>query len=287
MILFDYNQVAISSHMAHGRGAEVDPGLMRHTILNVIRSNLVSHAARYGAPVIIACDDQNYWRRTIFPHYKAGRRKQVADAAIQWRAIFDTLHAVREEIRENFPYVVMRVPTAEADDIIAEMAENSANRTLVISADKDFCQLLSNSHVDVINPITKKFLRSDDPVRDLKEKIIRGDSGDGIPNVLSDGDTFVNLDKRQKPVTAKVFKGLIGTDPQLYPLKIRDNYIRNESLISFAKIPSEIRKAVIDAYYEAAKGRRSKHGMVFPYLLKSGLINLAENAQDFLTNVED
>ncbi len=282
MILFDYNQVAISSHMAHARGGEVDPGLMRHTILNIIRANLVLYGKQYGGPVIVACDDQNYWRRSIFPHYKAGRRKAIADSAIQWRAIFDVLHAVREEIRENFPFVTMRVPTAEADDIIAEMAVSSPMRVLVISADRDFGQLLRHGNVDVINPITKKFIYSSDPIRDLKEKIIRGDSGDGIPNVLSDSDTFVNLEKRQKPVTSKVFKGLIDTDPELYPIKIRDNYIRNESLISFEKIPMNIRKAIADTYIESNVDRRSKYGTVFPYLLKNGLINLAENAQDFL-----
>lgn len=286
MILFDYNQVAISSHMTHGRGVEVDPGLMRHTILNIIRANLVTHGKTYRGPVIIACDDQNYWRRSIFPHYKAGRRKAVADAAVQWRAIFDVLHAVREEIRENFPYAVMRVATAEADDIIAEMVTHTHDKTLVVSADKDFAQLLSLPHVSIINPITKKLVASADPVRDLKEKIIRGDSGDGIPNVLSDGDTFVNLDKRQKPVTSKVFKGLIDTDPKDYPIKIRDNYVRNESLISFAKIPMEIRRPILDSYYESIRNRQSRYGKVFPYLLQNGLTNLIENAQDFL-NVED
>ena len=94
----------------------------------------------------------------------------------------------------------MDVEGAEADDIIGTLVPRHimSENILIISSDGDFPQLQmyngrSSFTVKQYNPSQKKFIISENPLQELKEKIIRGDKGDGIPNVLSSSDCFVNF----------------------------------------------------------------------------------------------
>ena len=53
------------------------------------------------------------WRRDYFPLYKANRKKSREKDDKDWGLIFDTLHKVKEEIKENFPYRFMYVENCE------------------------------------------------------------------------------------------------------------------------------------------------------------------------------
>ena len=66
MILFDYNQVAISNLMEQIGTSKtpVEEGLVRHMILNTLRTYVKKYKATHGPEVVIACDNKNYWRRT-------------------------------------------------------------------------------------------------------------------------------------------------------------------------------------------------------------------------------
>ena len=120
MILLDYSQVCLSNILAHGN-KDFGVDLIRHQVLNSIRG-FKSRFSEFDE-LIICCDDKNYWRKKIFPYYKANRKKNREESKLDWAAIFETLHIIKDEIRENLPYPVLQVESAEADDIIATMVE--------------------------------------------------------------------------------------------------------------------------------------------------------------------
>ena len=196
MILVDYSQVAIASIMAQTRGENTpDEDLVRHIILNNIRLIRNKFKNDYGE-IVLCCDAGNYWRKDIFPHYKASRKTKQQKSDFDWNALFNILGKVREEIREFFPYKVLNVERCEADDVIATIAKRAAESfpvedVLIVSSDKDFQQLQKHGNVKQWNPIKKAFVKCSDPEKFLQDLIIRGDSGDGVPNSLSDDDCFV------------------------------------------------------------------------------------------------
>ena len=118
MIVIDYNQVAIGAFMAEIRNrsdVDVNLPLLRHMILNTIRSYNKKHREEFGG-VVIACDNRHYWRRQVFPQYKAGRKSTREASNLDWNVIFDSLNIIRDELSEVFPYPLIDVDAAEADD---------------------------------------------------------------------------------------------------------------------------------------------------------------------------
>ena len=200
MILIDFTQIAIGSLMvAINRGGEnVDDGLIRTLVLNNLKYYRGRFNEKYGE-LVICCDSKHYWRRDYFPNYKANRKKDRASSGHDWDFIFTSLNDVRDEIKEHFPYKVLEVYGAEADDIIATLVKyEKSDDTVIISSDKDFIQLHSHK-VKQYSPVSKKFVNGSVPLEYLREHIIKGDRSDGVPNVLSPDDTFTES-KRQKPI---------------------------------------------------------------------------------------
>ena len=255
MIIFDYNQVAISSLMEQIGSSKkpVEEALVRHMILNVIRTYVKKFKATHGPEVVIACDNRNYWRREFFPQYKAGRKKTRDASGHDWNSIFECLHKIKEELKEHSPYKVVDVDTAEADDIIATLAiRNSAHQSIMIlSSDKDFAQLQKFGNVEQYSPILKKFIKEPLPAMQLKQMIIRGDKGDGIPNILSADDSIVN-GVRQRPITeAKIINCNFSSTSRMTPKVTIRNIIQhqhwggiasslNKTLNAFCKISISI-----------------------------------------------
>ena len=278
MILLDFSQVCLSNILASGN-KDFSVDLIRHQVLNSIRG-FKSRFSKYGE-LVICCDDKNYWRKKIFPYYKASRKKTREESNLDWAAIFNTLHTIKAEIKDNLPYAVLQVETAEADDIIAVMVERYSNeKIMIVSGDKDFSQLQRYKNVSQYSPITKKFIKVGDPLSYLFEHVIRGDAGDGVPNILSNDDTFV-AGTRQKPLTKKRVSAMIedmvrGVTP--FDGEVKRNYLRNIHLIDLARIPEDIRKQVIDIYGNYQRNDRS---MILGYFIKSRLKNLMTDIQEF------
>ena len=202
MILLDFSQTMIGSFMAMGKGSiVVEEDLLRHTVLNSIRQ--YKHQFRHvdHGGFVICCDSPKNWRKESFPEYKANRKKRRETDSTDWTSLFEFLHQMIADLREYFPYKVMRVESAEADDIIAVLTqEEMKNPTTIISSDKDFIQLQKYEGVQQWSPLTKSFVKGN-PEESLWEKLIKGDVGDGVPNILSSDDTLVTEGKRQRPVS--------------------------------------------------------------------------------------
>ena len=273
MIVVDFNQTAISNLMAEVGGRndiEIEVPLLRHMIINSIRGYKQKFGKAYGE-IVIACDNQNYWRRKEFSYYKAGRKKAREESGFDWKLIFEALTKIREEINDYFPYKVINIDGAEADDIIAVLAEWSQTNDLqnnlfpeprpflVLSGDHDFIQLQKWNNVSQFSPIQKKNVKPEvSPEKYAFEHIIKGDKGDGIPNVLSADDSIVN-GVRQKPIMQKKLDEWFK-----YPEKMpqdadfKKNYDRNKKLVSFDSIPKHVKDAIINGTYTRIKNKSIK-----------------------------
>lgn len=282
MIIFDYQQIAISNLMEQIGSSKdsVDENLVRHMILNTIRTYVKKFKQSHGPEVIIACDNKHYWRREVFPHYKAGRRKARASSGHDWISIFESLNKIREELKVNSPYKVIDVDGAEADDVIGTLVLkfSGTQKIMILSSDKDFAQLQKFPNVEQYSPIMKKFIKEPFPTVQLKQLVIRGDKGDGIPNILSPDDVFVS-GGRQKPITEAKIINWINQDPKEFCNDdMYRNYSRNETLIDLTKIPENIRNNILDKY-ETVSGKTRQEFM--NYMIQNRLKNLLECIDEF------
>jgi 5'-3' exonuclease len=281
MIIFDYQQIAISNLMEQigSSKTSVDENLVRHMILNTIRTYVKKFKSSHGPEVVIACDNKHYWRREIYPHYKAGRKKARDASGHDWSSIFESLNKIREELKDYSPYKVIDVEGAEADDIIGTLAQKfSTDKVMILSSDKDFAQLQKFANVEQYSPILKKFIKEPFPSVQLKQMVIRGDKGDGIPNILSSDDVFVS-GGRQKPITeTKIIKWLNQEPKEFCNDEMLRNYVRNETLIDLTKIPNTIRETILNKY-ENTESKTKQDFM--NYMIANRLKNLIEVLDDF------
>lgn len=280
MLIFDFNQIAIANLMEQigYSKTDVDESLVRHMVLNTIRAN--RRKFREYGEVVIACDNTRYWRRDVFPYYKAHRKKDREESGLDWAAIFSCLNKVREELKVHSPYKVIDVDGAEADDIIGVLTKRYSphEKVMILSSDKDFVQLHTNSNVSQYSPTLKKEIKTKDANRQLKELIIHGDRSDGIPNILSEDNCIVD-GIRQKAITEKRLTEMMniivpteGTDIQ------KRNWARNSQLIDLSNIPKDIVESIIDSY-DSTKPATKQQFM--NYMIANRLKNLLEVIDEF------
>lgn len=281
MIIIDLSQVMIANFMSqvgNHTDTTIDEGLFRHMVLNSIRS-IKTKFKDYGE-LVIACDDKTPWRKHQFPFYKANRKKNREDSDIDWSAIFNTLNKIKLELKEFFPYRVVQVEGAEADDIIGTLTlHNNPNPTIIISGDKDFRQLQKYAGVRQYDPVNKKFIDEDKPFDQLKELIIKGDRGDGIPNVLSADDSIVT-GTRQKPISKKKLAEWLEKDPEdiFNTDELYRNWVRNKTLIDLTCIPDNIKENILKEYEYQSNKPKDK---IFGYMINNKMKQLLEHINEF------
>ena len=293
MIVVDFNQTAISNLMMEVGGRndiEIQVPLLRHMILNSIRSYKKKFGNEYGE-LVIACDNQTYWRREYFPYYKAGRKKAREESGFDWKTIFEALNLIRSELEVFFPYKVINVDGAEADDIIAVLAEwsqtNDTNNVLfnepkpflIMSGDHDFIQLQKYENIKQFSPVQKKFVKPEiSPEKYIFEHIIRGDKGDGVPNVLSDDDSIVTGTRQKAIRQDKIDIWYKDFDAMPQDANFKKNYERNKMLVSFDSIPQKVRTAIINSYVDKPNKDKSK---LLNFFIEHKMKNMLELIEEF------
>ena len=286
------NQIAVANVMMHlhmTKNDKPDEKMVRHMILNSLRMYRTRFIAEYNE-LVLCYDSKHYWRRDVFPLYKYSRKKGRESSANDWDAIFEVLNAIKSELKEFFPYKHLEVYGAEADDIIGVLCgelEFDNGKTLIISGDKDFIQLQKYKNVTQYSPITKKFVNGEDPIRYLQEHILKGDTSDGIPNVLSPDHTF-EQGLRQRPLGKKKIESWLDNEhPELGNMPIEDvlpndevirNFQRNLKLIDLSKSPADLFIDILKEYQNAPEGDRTK---LLNYFIQKRLNNLTESIGDF------
>jgi hypothetical protein len=279
VILVDYSAIAISSVLA--QKAAVDEHLIRHIILNSLRGHRAKHVSKYGE-LVICCDAGNNWRRKYFPEYKHKRATDRDDSKFDWDALFEIIEKVLQELRDYFPYKVVRVDGCEADDIIAQLCYQTQEfgqyePVLIISGDKDFAQLQYMDNVDQYSPVLKKWIKEENPRAFLEEHILRGDKGDGVPNALSANNVFVE-DIRQTPLRKAALEQLLD-DPKSMGDTIYAHVMRNKLMIDLTQTPNQLKAEIIDTYNNN-QPQESKSD-ILNYLIKYKCARLIEVAADF------
>ena len=274
--LVDFSQVFIGSYMTASKFASVDMDVIRPAVLNTLRMYRTKFVAEFGE-LILCCDDRKTWRKEIFPNYKASRKKTRAATSIDWDNLYECLNVLKEELTEWFPYKLVQVEKAEADDIIAILVGLLNERTLILSSDKDFVQL-HGFNVRQYSPMQKKFVEGD-AKWNLHEKIIKGDVGDGVPNIMSDDNVFVDEGRRQKPITKKKVDAWYELDPDMYcSSEMLRNYNRNKQLVDLGEVPESIRINITKQFESVSVGDRKR---LLTYFINHRLKNLTESLSEF------
>lgn len=283
MIIFDYNAIALAAIMAN---KVVEPNLARHMILNTIRMYRQKFPKKDYGDTIIACDASGNWRKEVFPQYKANRKKSRDASSFDWDAAFEILNEVREELRNNFPYKLIQINGCEADDIIGTLAYNTQEfgqfeNVVIISNDHDFAQLQIMDNIKQFGPLQKKFIVEKNPKLKLLTHIFKGDAGDGVPNVLSGDNVFVE-GVRQTPLSQKKMDAMIkdlDDGELLYAASWYRNYQRNQRLVDLKYTPDHLRKEILTAFEKEPIGKGS---LVLPYLINKKCKMLIECASEFM-----
>ena len=280
MIVIDMNQIALANlmmNMKMNNNKTIDENMVRHMILNSIRMYRKEHHNEYGE-VVLTWDSKHSWRRDYFPEYKASRRKGREESDLDWEDIFGTLNKIRNEIKQNFPYKYLEVFGAEADDIIGFLCEENKNeKIMIISGDKDFIQLQKYPNVTQWSPITKKQVNGFDPTIYLKEHILKGDTSDGVPNILSPDNTFVD-GLRQRPLSRKKIQSWLLGGGSDWNDEVKRNFQRNSTLIDLSRTPEELKNQIRLEYNNAPYGDRSK---LLNYFMQNKLKEVTENIGEF------
>ena len=281
MIIVDLTQVLIASLMASTRGGQepISEDLVRHIALKSLAMYRKKYKNKYGE-LVLADDSYNVWRKDVFPHYKANRKKTRDKDTKDWNQIFDCISVIREELKYNFPYKYIYISKCEADDIIGTLCEKygDTENIMIISGDKDFQQLQRYSKVRQFSPITKKDIKltQEQALEYLNDHIISGDTGDGVPNCLSQDDVFVS-GLRQRPLSKK--KRTTIKDPLVMnDSEVDRNLSRNRSLIDLTYIPSEYKNQILEEFDNVKVASR---GGLLNYFIKNRLMDLQENIGDF------
>lgn len=293
-ILIDFNQTVISSISVSAKafGTDITESMIRHLVLNSIMATRKKFKQEYGE-IVICADGPNNWRKVAFPYYKANRAKdKEKQSDIDWEFVYKCLDTLFMELDGIFPYKCVKVEGAEGDDIIGTLVEYFSEneledhglqelpqRTIIISSDGDFKQLQKYPFVAQYSPMQDKMIKEKNPNYHLFHKIIKGDRGDGVPNIRSAGDCFV-MGVRQKPIKEVWIEEQFGKSPEEFDINedIIDNFKRNQTMIDLSQTPENLKQAIITTYKKAEQHPRSG---LLSYFIKYRLSNLQSDLQFF------
>lgn len=234
-----------------------------------------------------------YWRHLISPYYKKNRAKAKEKSKIPQAILLKNLDKLSEIFKTIIPWGYVQILGYEADDIIALLSRHFSSQDKVVviyGRDKDMIQCLDNENTYLYEPTLKSFIdKNYEEVQEYKFKhIIKGDGGDGIPNIFSDLDTFVTPNKRQKVC------GDIKLNEMYYTFKAegmdamklkyitdessQKRYEQNKSLIDFDMIPKKISDIFFSKWDQISKEptKYDKEKM-FTYFLNNDMDGLINN----------
>jgi len=297
-VLVDFSQTVISSVVVHSKdlkSGDDAKDLIKHIILN----QLLGLKKRFGGELVICCDSKTYWRKEIFEHYKGHRKhtKNKGKDILDWALLYKTMDEIKVELRDNFPYKILEVNRAEADDIFGTLVNyyqtnelitngliEEPNTVVLVSTDCDFIQLLKYKNVKVWNNVKKSFISTKNPTHALIEHICTGDTGDNLPNIVTPdswaADRSNNISTRANPFPSSRLSDFFEKGYSACKNETEQrNWKRNEVLIDLSKIPKEINDAIIEQYINhEVQGSKKR---IFDYLQSKRMKLLLSSATDF------
>jgi len=294
-ILVDFSQLIISSVAVHAD--ELKGGDAKDFIRHITLNQLLALKKRFSGQLILCCDSRWYWRKDEFPAYKGHRKHRKDTGFLDWKMVYECINDIKAEMKESFPYTLLEVEGAEADDIIATLIKyfdtndlvingliEESEKIIIASTDGDFAQLLKYKNVQQWNNVKKSMVNCINPNHYLIEHICSGDDGDNVPNIMT-GDWWA-IDRANNVKTrANAFKksrmlsflslgyGACANEEE------QRNYKRNEKLIDLSLIPQKISDKILKEYidYKICGNKQT----VFNYLNAHRMKLLMASSQDF------
>ena len=290
ILLMDFSNIAYATYYAmqgyNNDEFETEEGKIRYwkfMMLNSIKKNRLKH----NPDEYIICADSRSWRKKAFPYYKAKREQMRKESDMDFQFFIENMKAFIKELEDVFPFKVMQINGAEADDIIAVLAQHlakTAGTVVIASNDKDFKQLVKGNIV-LWSFREEKFIEVENSQEFLIAHILRGDSSDGIPNVRSDDDTFIVDGKRQKPCGPKLISKILeqGLDEWLDENDLHRNYKRNQKLICLDQnsIPKKLWDVCVKKY-ESLEDKKGNYTNILKYLSQNRCKGLIEQITHFM-----
>lgn len=304
MILIDYSQFCRAAMYASKMENEADGPFMKYIIIKTLMSMNTKFRDKFGK-LVICCDGRNYWRKEVFPPYKQKRREAQQESKMNEALFFEIKNELMNELGDNTPWHVVQIDRMEADDLIGTSARVFDEPNVVISSDHDFKQLQMFDNVSQYCPRSHKFIEESNPDFYRFHHVMKGDAGDGIPNVLSDRDTFIT-EKRQKPVAQKdinyLFGSLINDGPEGFvsPVEIKvtpeirewlnkkggseERFYENLRLVDLTSLDKEVYVDCENGIRETLEEQERKYkgsSQLMTYLSKNKMPSLLDNLNDF------
>lgn len=215
--------------------------------------------------VVVAVDDKNQWRKAFYNRYKESRKKNKKKSQHDWNLIYKHIGILAADLKHYFPFKLLKVKSAEADDIIAVLTRKMSNDAIIVVRDEDYFQLFARKqNLRILDPI-KQVLYSPKDIPDVKDfllgLIFMGQKKDDIPNIYTPDDWGLteSTDGKRKPgfgpkkweAIKDDLKGFLdaGYVNKAYgAVDLRKNLHRNRILIDFDKIPQTIIQRIVDCY---------------------------------------
>ncbi len=217
-------------------------GMWRHMVL---QSLLDLKNSVKPDEIILACDHES-WRKDVFPFYKSNRKYDGLEE------YFFHVNNFLIELEENFPFKILRLKGLESDDIITIFVLHKNNEINVIgSNDSDLYQLMLYPNTIYYNLKQKRLfeLSKEEIKENVLLKLLKGDPGDGIPNIYTN-ELVKGI--RQKSITQSIIEEFkihqdrfLGSDN-----KIKERFERNKKLILLTKnnIPLDLQNEMLNIY---------------------------------------
>jgi len=295
MILVDFSAMIHANSHVLERDFAARPSDVSQLLMESLFSSLIRIKRKFGTKygeLCIAIDNDKYWRRSVFPPYKHSREAIRKASTLPWDEIRETVDDMKTGIKQCFPYRLIEVEYAEADDIIGvltiwsqfneliqdEFGEKRPQDILIVSGDKDFKQLHRFPNVAQYSSIKDEYfkLTQEQALEQLHELIMRGDRSDGIPNARSHDMSFVDK-KKQLPITQQVLAETKTNSGRRY-WKAEAGYTRNRRLIDLSQIPTSLAKEIVKEYQKEVP-KKNKMGMYNYFLEKNR--HLVDRINDF------
>lgn len=234
----------------------------RNILLNVLIDYTKKYKSKYGNLVLCFDGKGGYWRKDFFPYYKSNRKKYQEKDSFDWQELFICINELYQEFTEYLPVVSLNIDKCEADDIIAclckyfqdnetDILGNPSNH-IIISNDHDLSQLQFYDGITNFSPrLGKEIVLNNKEVHELLiTHICCGDAGDGVMNICSDDDVFINEDKKQNVFRKSRLEEFFndGINACKNDTEKR-NFQRNKKLVDLInEIPDEYYNKIIEDY---------------------------------------
>lgn len=289
VMIIDISNISVATLMNNFKPAnqnDISLSIVRHLVLDTLRNNVVKFKGEYPE-IVIAFDDNKYWRRSKAWYYKKKRSIDHENSDWDWDRLNSFLHPTFDEIRTVMPYKGIRVDFAEADDVIGVVTKDAVakgKRVLIVSADTDFIELQKYSGVRQWSPTLKKWVKPKygSPRNDLRMKIIKGDKKDSIACIKARSDYILSKVEGERAPAIRASEleiWLDAVDPTTeMPPEWAARYKENEILRDFDFIPKDIADSILEAYNSPKLGSKSK---METYFMENKLKRMFEKLSDF------